>query len=167
MTALDRLEKFNRRLSTCMEAVAFVGLLLMMVVTCVDVVGAKVFRHPLFGSIDIVQLSQLVAISFTGASALILGNHVKVEFFMVMLPKRLRALADCIVHLLGFLLFALIVWRLLVYGYSLQAVSEVSSTIRIPLYGFAYGFAVAGIPVSLILLTEMIKSMMILIHRGD
>jgi len=164
---LDRLEKFNRRLSAFMEAVALVGILLMMVATCVDVVGAKVFRHPLFGSIDIVQLSQLVAISFTGASALILGNHVKVEFFMVMLPKRLRAFGDCIVHLLGFLLFALIVWRLLVYGYSLQAASEVSSTIRIPIYGFAYGFAVASVPVCLILLTEMIKSLMTLISQRD
>jgi len=147
-----------------MEAVAAVGLLLMMVVTCVDVVGAKVFLHPLFGSIDIVELSQLVAISFTGASALILGNHVKVEFFMVMLPKRLRALVDAIIHLLGFLLFALIVWRLLAYGYSLQEAGEVSSTIRIPLYGFAYGFAVATVPLCLVLLTDMIKSLKLLIE---
>jgi TRAP-type C4-dicarboxylate transport system permease small subunit len=167
MAMIARLENFNRRLSAYMETVALVGFLLMMVVTCVDVIGAKIFRHPLFGSIDMVQLSQLVAISFTGASALILGNHVQVEFFMVMLPKRLRALGDCIVHLLGFLLFALIVWRLSVYGYSLQIASEVSSTIRIPLYGFAYGFAVASVPVCLVLLTEMIKSLMILIHRGN
>jgi TRAP-type C4-dicarboxylate transport system permease small subunit len=165
MTALERLERFNRRVSTCMEVVAAVGLLVMMVVTCVDVVGAKVFLHPLFGSIDIVELSQLVAISFTGASALILGNHVKVEFFMVMLPKRLAALGDSIIHLLGFLLFALVVWRLLVYGYYLKAASEVSSTIRIPLYGFAYGFAAATVPLCLVLLTQMIQSIKILINR--
>ena len=164
MATLERLERFNRRVSNFMEAVAAVGLLLMMVVTCVDVVGAKVFLHPLFGSIDIVELSQLVAISFTGASALILGNHVKVEFFMVMLPKRLRALVDAIIHLLGFLLFALIVWRLLAYGYSLQEAGEVSSTIRIPLYGFAYGFAVATVPLCLVLLTDMIKSLKLLIE---
>jgi TRAP-type C4-dicarboxylate transport system permease small subunit len=150
-----------------MEALAAVGLLLMMVVTCVDVVGAKVFLHPLFGSIDIVELSQLVAISFTGASALILGNHVKVEFFMVMLPKRIAALGDSIIHFLGFLLFALIVWRLLVYGYSLQVANEVSPTIRIPLYGFAYGFAVASVPLCLVLLTQMIQSLKILMSRGD
>jgi TRAP-type C4-dicarboxylate transport system permease small subunit len=167
MTALERLERFNRRVSNFMEAVAAVGLLLMMVVTCVDVVGAKVFLHPLFGSIDIVELSQLVAISFTGASALILGNHVKVEFFMVMVPKRLRALVDAIIHLLGFLLFALIVWRLLAYGYSLQEAGEVSSTMRIPLYGFAYGFAVATVPLCLILLTQMIQSLKLLIGRTN
>ena len=57
--------------------------LLMMVVTCIDVIGAKVFLYPLVGSIDIVKLSQLVAISFAAASALILGNHVQVEFFIV------------------------------------------------------------------------------------
>jgi TRAP-type C4-dicarboxylate transport system permease small subunit len=166
MAVLNRLDRFNDRLSSYMEAVALVGFLLMMVVTCIDVIGAKVFLHPLFGSIDIVELSQLVAISFAAASALILGNHVQVEFFMVMLPKRLRALADCIVHLLGFLLFALIVWRLFLYGYSLQAGGEVSSTLRIPLNGFAYGFAFASVPVCLVLLTEVIKSLMILINRA-
>jgi len=167
MAVLDRLEQFNRRLSAYMEAVALVGFLLMMVVTCVDVIGAKVFLHPLFGSIDIVELSQLVAISFAGASALILGNHVQVEFFMVMLPKRLRAMGDCVVHLLGFFLFALIVWQLYLYGHSLRVAGEVSSTIRIPLYGFAYGFALASVPVCLVLLTRMIKSTMIFINRGD
>jgi TRAP-type C4-dicarboxylate transport system permease small subunit len=166
MAVLDRLEKFNRRLSAYMEAVALVGFLLMMVVTCVDVIGAKVFLHPLLGSIDIVELSQLVAISFAAASALILGNHVQVEFFMVMLPKRLRAMGDCVVHLLGFLLFALIVWQLYLYGHSLQAAGEVSSTIRIPLSGFAYGFALACVPVCLVLLTKMIRSMMILTSKG-
>jgi TRAP-type C4-dicarboxylate transport system permease small subunit len=164
MAVLERLERFNRRLSIYMEAVAAVGLLTMMVVTCVDVVGAKVFLHPLFGSIDIVELSQLVAISFTGASALILGNHVKVEFFMVMLPKRIAALGDSIIHFLGFLLFALVVWRLLAYGYSLQVAHEVSPTIRIPLYGFAYGFAVASVPLCLVLLSQMIQSLKVLIE---
>jgi len=149
-----------------MEGVALVGFLLMMVVTCVDVIGAKVFLHPLLGSIDIVELSQLVAISFAAASALILGNHVQVEFFMVMLPKRLRAMGDCVVHLLGFLLFALIVWQLYLYGHSLQVAGEVSPTIRIPLSGFAYGFALASVPVCLVLLTKMIKSLMILTSKG-
>jgi TRAP-type C4-dicarboxylate transport system permease small subunit len=163
---LDRLEKFNRRLSAYMETVALVGFLLMMVVTCVDVIGSKLFLHPLPGSIDIVELSQLVAISFAAASALILGNHVQVEFFMVMLPKRLQAMGDCVVHFLGFLLFALIVWQLYLYGDSLQAAGEVSSTLRIPLNGFAYGFALASVPVCLVLLTKMIKSLTILINRG-
>jgi len=167
MAVIDRLEKFNRRLSNYMEAVAVVGFLLMMVVTCIDVIGAKVFLYPLVGSIDIVKLSQLVAISFAAASALILGNHVQVEFFMVMLPKRLQAMGDFIVHLLGFLLFAVIVWRLLLYGYSLQTSGEVSSTIRIPLAGFAYGFAFASVPVCLVLLTETIKSTMIIVNRGE
>jgi TRAP-type C4-dicarboxylate transport system permease small subunit len=166
MAALDRLEKLNRRLSAYMETVAIVGFLMMMVVTCVDVIGAKVFLRPLPGSIDIVELSQLVAISFAGASALILGNHVQVEFFMVLLPKRLRAMGDCVVHLLGFLLFALIAWQLYVYGYSLQLAGEVSSTIRIPLSGFAYGFALAIVPVCLILLTRLIKSLMTVTGKG-
>jgi TRAP-type C4-dicarboxylate transport system permease small subunit len=77
---------------------------------------------------------------------------------MMLLPERLRALIDTIVSLFGLTLFILIVWRLGVYGYSLQIGGEVSPTIRVPLYPFAYGIAIASIPVALIFLAEILKS---------
>lgn len=155
---LDRLEEFNRTLSTCLEWVGLLGILVMMFITCIDVIGAKLFLYPVFGAIDFVILAQLVAISFAAGSALILGRHIQVEFFMIMLPKRLQAAVDAIVHFLGFVLFGLIIWRLILYGYSLQIGGEVSSTARIPLYFFAYGVALASVPVCLVLLLKLIKS---------
>ncbi len=155
---LEKFERFNRNLSSWVEWVGLAALLLMMIVTCIDVLGSKLFRTPVFGSIDIVMLAQLIAISFAAASALLLGRHVQVEFFVVMLPKRTHAVVNCIVDLLGLILFALIVWRLCVFGYSLQTGGEESATARIPLYPFAYGIALASIPVCLIFLSRFIQS---------
>ena len=53
---LDKFEKFNRRVCDWCEWLALAALLLMMVITCIDVVGAKVFRWRLLGAIDIVML---------------------------------------------------------------------------------------------------------------
>ena len=159
MVLLDKIEKFNRSLSGWFEWIGLAGLLVVMFITCIDVIGAKLFLRPVFGALDIVMLSQLVAISFAAAFALILGRHVRVEFFVTRLPRRAQAIIDSIISLLGLALFILIIWRLCVYGYSLQTGGEVSATALIPLYPFAYGIAFASIPVCLVFLLEFLKSL--------
>ncbi len=165
MSALEKFERFNRRLSDWFEWIGLAGFLVMMFITCIDVIGAKLFLLPVFGAIDIVMLSQVVAISFAAAAALILGRHVRVEFFVVMLPRRVRALIDIIIHLLGLTLFIVIIWRLCVYGYLLQTGGEESATARIPLAPFAYSIALASIPVCLVFLLEFLNAIVRMAKR--
>lgn len=165
MMFLDKIEKFNRSLSGWFEWIGLFGLLVVMFITCIDVIGAKVFLRPIFGALDIVMLSQLVAISFACAFALILGRHVRVEFFIARLPRRAQAVINSIISLLGLCLFILIIWRLCVYGYSLQTGGEVSATALIPLYPFAYGIALASIPVCLIFFFEFLNSLNRIVQR--
>jgi len=165
LTVLSKLEKFNRLLSGWFEWIGLAGLLVVMFITCIDVIGAKLFLRPVFGALDIVMLSQLVAISFAAAFVLILGRHVRVEFFVARLPRRAQAVIDSIIFLLGLALFILIIWRLCVYGYSLQTGGEVSATALIPLYPFAYGIALASIPVCLVFLLEFLSSLARMVKR--
>jgi TRAP-type C4-dicarboxylate transport system permease small subunit len=158
-SVLGKFERFNRRLSGWCEWLGLAAMLLMMVITCIDVVGAKVFRWRLLGAIDIVMLSQIVAIAFAASMALILGRHIRVEFFFNLLPRRAQAVINSCVLLLGLGLFILIIWRLCVLGYSFQTSGEYSATAYIPLYPFAYGIALASIPVCLVLLLEFLKSL--------
>ncbi len=149
---------FNRRLSGCFEYIGVAALMLMMAVTCIDVVGAKVFSWRLFGAIDIVMLSQSVAISFAAGMALIFGRHIQVEFFIALLPKPVQAIIDSLIFLLGFGLFGLIIWRLFALAIKFQATGEYSATASIPYHPFAYGIALAMIPVCLVLLHGFLTS---------
>lgn len=155
---LDKFEKFNRRLSEGVQWIGFAALFLIVVLTCMDVVGAKVFRAPIFGALDFVILAQLIAVSFGIAITLIMGRHVQVEFFVMLLPKRFQSVIDCIVNFMGLGLFILIVWRLFAYGYGMQVGGEESMTARIPLAPFAYAAAVGCIPVCLIYLQKLLTS---------
>jgi len=157
---MDKFDRFNRIVSILFEWIGLAGLLVMMLVTCLDVFGSKLFLRPVPGSIDIVMLSQLVAISFAGASALLLGKHVQVDFFVPILPPRARDIVNCIMSFFGLVLFLLVIWRLSAYGYSLLIGREVSPTASIPLYPFAYGIALACIPISLVLLSSFLKSLL-------
>ena len=165
MSALEKFDRFNKKFSYLVEWVGLAGLLLMMFITCIDVVGSKIFRLPFPGAIDFVMLSQLSAISFAIAASLILGRHVEVEFFVPLLPASVRAIVDCIVQLLGLSLFVLICGRLIVYGVYLQKGYEVTSTIRIPLYPFAYGIALACIPTCLVCLHRVMVSIVRIIKN--
>jgi TRAP-type C4-dicarboxylate transport system permease small subunit len=155
---LDCFEKINKRVSSWLEWVGLLAVLLMIFITCIDVIGAKLFLRPVFGAIDIVMLAQLIAIAFAAGATLLIGRHVEVEFFVTMLPKKPQALVDAFVQLLGLALFVLMVWRLILYAHALQVTGEVSSTARIPLYYFAYGVALSFTPVCLILLHNFLKS---------
>jgi TRAP-type C4-dicarboxylate transport system permease small subunit len=162
---LRKLEEFNRSLSGWFEWVGLAGLLLLMFITCIDVIGSKLFLKPVFGSIDMVMLSQLVAISFANAFSLLLGRHVTVEFFVPRLPRRAQAVTDSIVFLLALVFFILIVWRLCVHGYSFQSGGEVSATARIPLAPFAYGIAIASVPVCVVFFLEFVNSLIRVVKK--
>ena len=156
---LGKFEKFNGRLSGWLEWIGIAGLLLMVLATVIDVVGAKLFTWRLLGAIDIVMLAQIIAISFAAAATLIIGRHVSVEFFVSILPQRAQTIIEIFVSFLGLSLFSLITWRLVVLGYSYQTSGEATATIYIPLYFFAYAIAFACIPISLIYLVELGKSL--------
>ena len=165
MTGLKKFEQFNRRFSMGIEWVGLAALVLMMAVTTLDVLGTKLFLLPIFGALDIMMLAQLVAMTFAAGATLIVGLHVTVEFFIPLLPDRIQTVVDCIVSLLGFILFALIVWRLCLYSYDLQIEGEVSSTARIPFYPFAYGATLACVPVCLLYFSHFVESFLKVLKR--
>ena len=158
MTVLEKFEQFNRKISMAIEWVGVAAIVLMMLITTIDVIGSKLFLAPVFGALDIMMLAQLVAMTFAAGATLIVGLHVTVEFFVPLLPKRIQSIVDCLIFFLGFVLFVLIVWRLLLYSYDLQLQGEVSSTASIPFYPFAYGAALACVPVCLIYLSRLMES---------
>jgi len=164
-TRLDKFERFNNRLSGWFEWIGIAGLLLVVLITGIDVVGGKLFTWRLLGAIDIVMVSQIVAIAFANAIALIVGRHVRVEFLVTRLPQRAQAIIDIIVNFLGLGLFILIIWRLIVLGYSFQTSGEYTATVYIPLYPFAYGIALASIPVCLVFLVGLLKSLAMVVKR--
>lgn len=155
---LEKFRRFNEALSGWAQWIGFGALFFMVVLTCVDVLGAKLFRLPVPGSLDMMMLAQLIGISFAAAAALLHNRHVSVEFFVVLLPRRAQALIDCLVQLLCLGLFVLIVWRLFNHGYHLQTGGEETPTIQIPIAPFSYAAALATVPVCLVFAQRLLSS---------
>jgi TRAP-type C4-dicarboxylate transport system permease small subunit len=158
-TWLNRMDKFMRGFSNSLEWLGVIGILLMFLANFVDVVGAKLFLWPLPGATEVISFSQVVAIAPAIAFTLILGRHIRVEFIIDRFPKRVRAAITSISSFLSLILFALIVWQSYLYGESLRKAGEIGSTSHLPFYPFAYLIAFCCIPVCLVFLMEVIKSL--------
>jgi TRAP-type C4-dicarboxylate transport system permease small subunit len=166
-TSLNRMDKFIKGFSSSLEWVGVIGILLMFLANFIDVVGAKLFLWPLPGVTEVISFSQVVAIAPAIAFALILGRHIRVEFIIDRFPKRIRAAITSISSFLSLILFALIIWQSYLYGESLRKAGEIGSTSHLPFYPFAYLIAFCCIPVCLVFLMEVIKSLSEVFGHGS
>ena len=166
-TWLNRIDKFTRVFSSSLAWIGVIGFLLMFLANFIDVVGAKLFKCPLPGVIEIISFSQVVAIASTLAITLSIGQHIRVEFIVDKFPRLIRGVITAIGSFLSLILFVLILWESYIYGRTLQIGGEIGSSIPLPFYPFAYFIAFSCIPVCLVLLMEVIKSLREAIDRGS
>ena len=91
-----------------MTAVSVVGLLVMMTVTCLDVV-LRVCGMPVKGAYDVVRVAGAITIACALPVTTAMKGHVAIEYFFQRLNRRWRLAVDSLMRLLmigGFLLAA-------------------------------------------------------------
>jgi TRAP-type C4-dicarboxylate transport system permease small subunit len=157
---MKRFERIINSLSKWLNWVAGIGLVLMLLVIVVDIIGAKLFKSPLPGTVDIVGLLSVVVIAFAIAQTQVVHGHIEVEFFVMRIPEKARNIIAGIIYSLGMLLFALLSWQSYDFGHKLQVSGEVSMTMGIPLYPFVYGIAFSCVVVFLVLLLQYLKDVL-------
>ncbi len=156
---LSKLEIFNQRVSVWLEWIGIIGILVMMLITCIDVILSKLFTLPIQGAIDVVQFSQVIAIAFALATTLILGRHIQVDIFISSLPRRTQGVIDSLASLIGFAFFLVVIWQLSMLGHSFRIAGEASmSQLRFALFPFPFAIALGSIPVCVVFLHRFINS---------
>jgi TRAP-type transport system small permease protein len=151
---MNTFEKFSIQMSNWFNWAALAGLTVMLGLITVDIVGAKIFKQPIPGAMDLTSLLGLVVIAFSVAQTQIMNRHITVDFLTLRLPKHLRMLVRSISTLLCILLIAVIIWRAFLHAHDMHVLGDASLTVKIPLAPFGYGLAVAFIPMLLILLIK-------------
>ena len=151
------INRWAHRLSTAGELFGVLGILIMTSVTCLDVAGAKLFNLPVPGSTEVISLAQVVTIVFAIATTYLHKGHISVEMFMTNRHPVVKSLIRIFVVSLGLMLFSVLLYQGVLLGNEYLSSGEVTATIQLPFYPFAYAFAIAMIPIVLLLLAELIK----------
>jgi C4-dicarboxylate transporter DctQ subunit len=154
---LDKLERFAKKWSELFNWIAVAGIAAMLGITVTDIVCTKIFRRPLLGSMDIISLLGLLAAAFAIAQTEILKQHVRIDVFTVLLKERTRSVLGVVSSFFALMFAALLIWRSVDYGFSLETSKLSSATLRILFFPFSYLIALACIPLFLILFLELFE----------
>ena len=115
-----RLNRGITRISRGFNALAGAAVVVMMLLTCADVL-LRLLRRPIPGTYEIIGFLGTVVISFSLAYTSLEKGHIAVEILVEKLPRRVQVGVEAVTSLIGAALFALITWQSLVYAADLQA----------------------------------------------
>ncbi|RJQ67898.1 MAG: TRAP transporter small permease [Desulfobacteraceae bacterium] len=148
--------KLLRFLSDKMKMGGAACLIGMSVLTCADVVG-RLFKHPVFGSVELVSFMGVLAVAFALPHTHESNGHIGVELFVRKLPPRKRACIDLCTAVLSCVLFALVSWRMVLFGLNLMRSGEVSMNLKLPEYGIVFVVALCFLVLSATIIKGVIE----------
>ena len=130
-------------------------LMVMMLLTCVDVVG-RMFRHPVFGSVEIVAFMATLTVAFALPYTHKLGGHIGVELVIRMLSKRTQIVIEICTGVVSLALFAVITWRMGIYAHTMNQAGEVSMNLRLPEHLIVYALSFCLLIATLTILRDVL-----------
>jgi len=152
-----RFGKIITLLSRRLNWIAAGAIIVMMLLTTADVI-LRIFRHPIPGTYEIVGLLSAVVVSFSLAYTTVEKGQISVEFLIQKFPKKVQSLFSAVNDLLCLFFFGLLTWQIILLAIDLKQNGEVSMTIQMPIYPYAFGIAIGCGLLSLTLLHDFLKS---------
>jgi len=147
------LDKFSGLLKI-IGATALTG---MMLLTVVDVVG-RFFKHPIFGSVELVGFLATIVVAAALPYTYKVDGHVGVEILVRLLPKKKQLIIDLFTRTLSLFLFCLISWQMFLYAMDIHETGEVSMNLEFPIYYIIYLLAFGLLVFSVTILEAIVKN---------
>lgn len=146
-TLFKALDKF----SGFLKFIGALSLTGMMLITVVDVIG-RFFKHPIFGSVELVGFMATIVIATALPYTQKVDGHVGVEILARLLPRKTQVIMEIITRLISLVLFSLITWQMVLYAREIHEVGEVSMNLEFPIYYIVYllAFGLLAFSVSII-----------------
>lgn len=127
-----------RLLVLFLQAVSAVTLFILMMITCVDVVGRYVFNNPLTGSTELTEMA--VGIVIFAAFPIISwrNNHIVVDMLDRFFSARLHMIRTIIINILISIALVFLGYRINFLGTRSLSYGEVSEYLEIPMGWMMY-----------------------------
>ena len=126
----------------------------MTLLTCVDVVG-RFFRHPIFGSVEIVGYMATMAVAMALPYTHKIDGHVGVELLVRLFSARTQTIIDICTRFLSLGLFMLVTWRMTLYAHTMKNSGEVSMNLELPEYVIIYVVAFCLLIFTLVIIQDI------------
>ena len=139
---------------TKMRVIGAACLVGMTLLTCADVIG-RFFKHPIFGSVEIVGFMATMAVAMALPYTQKIDGHVGVEIVVRLFSARTQNIIDICTRILSLGLFTLVTWRMTVYAHTMHESGEVSMNLEFPEYLIIYVVAFCMLVFTLVILQDI------------
>lgn len=157
------LERITRYLNRMLMFIAGLFLLAMIFLTCANVFLRLVWI-PVSGTFELMGYFGAVLTAFALGYTQIRKGHIAVDILVNGFSKGANKVLTAINHLICMVFFAFTAWQVAKYATTLMRTGEVTETLHIIYYPFTYGVALGCAVLSLVFLTEFLKT---LIGNGE
>ncbi len=154
---MQRLRNFAESLAIWGERLSVLFVLVLVSISCIDVLGAKLFNMPVKGATEVISMVQLVMIACIIGSTQLNKGHVSVDMFVLKMPPRARVVVGCLVSALSLLLFSVLFWQTTLLGMAYHDSGEVTATALIPFYPFAFILSLTMFPCILVSICDFVQ----------
>jgi TRAP-type C4-dicarboxylate transport system permease small subunit len=101
----------------------------------------RAFGKPIVGDFEIISFLGAVVIGFALPYTSLYRGHVIVDFFIELLPKRVRDGVEIATRITGMALFLWMSWNFILMSFDLKATNTVTPVFRMPYYPISFGVA--------------------------
>ena len=136
--------------------VAGFALLLMILLTCVDVI-LRVFGHGILGAYELIKFLVAVMVGFSLAYTQLKRGHISIDLILLRFPKHIQEIIGTVNTLLTTGFYALLTWQLGKMAGKLWRVGQVCEQIELPVFPFVYAVAFGSAMIFLLLLIEFLQ----------
>lgn len=141
-----------------LKVVGAVFLFGMAFLTCADVIG-RLFKYPIFGSVELVSFMGVLAIACSLPFTHQHKGHIGVELFIRKLPSKIRHTITLCTEVLSLVLFILVSWRMFDYARKMQESGELSMNLQLPEYVIIYILAGGFVVFNLIIINSIFQTL--------
>lgn len=153
---IHHLMRFFRVAIKAKAVIAGVALLLMMLITCLDVV-LRQFSLPIKGTVDLVQILATLAIAGALPYTTARKGHVAIEFFVRQLPKRAQIAVDSVMRILCIALLLMCGYGCIGFGRDILANGQVSATLQAPIFWVPWYLSLACVMTALVIVYHLVR----------
>ena len=155
---MESIQKTLLFVSEKLKMVGAIFLFGMALLTCLDVVG-RIFKHPIFGTVELVSFMGAIAIACSLPFTHQEKGHIGVELFIRKLPRKTRHIIELCTELLSLILFSLVAWRMFHFSISSKESGVLSMNLQLPEYAIIFILACGCVIFTLTIINSIFETL--------
>ncbi len=148
------------RLSPVISVIGNIGagiVAMMMILTVADVVGRRVFNHPLSGTIELSEFMMIIVVFFSVVHCELVWGHITIDIVVSRLRPRTQNIIASLMYALFLVTFCFLTWQLFQYAMGDWQTGLTSLVLQIPISPFMFVETLGCTLLSLLVLIHLLQ----------